>query len=211
MKRYLLAVFPAGAAAALYLWFFNNVAALPGGFFADRFWPLMVFGRLAGITGALGVMGQILVMSGAAWLEPLTGPGLPLKWHHRAGLAIPLALLVHPPLVVWHHALRSGNSFTAQYLSVLRWEDALPAAAGELMIVSAVVLSLPFLRMRMGYKAWRWTHLGVYAGLALSIGHQLALGGDLSAGKPYFAGVWYALLGFTAANTVWYRLIKKAA
>jgi predicted ferric reductase len=208
MKKLFLAVFPAGAAAALYLWFFNNSTAPFGSFFADGLGRLMAFGRLAGIVGALGVMGQLLLISRAKWLEPLFGLDRLTRFHHLAGLIIPLALLAHPPLVVWHHALQTGNSFFVQYLAVLRWEDIVPAAAGTFLILAAVLLSLPFTRRRLSYEAWHTAHLGAYAGLALSIGHQLELGGDLSAELPYFAWTWYALLSFTAANVLWYRLLR---
>lgn len=208
MKKVQLSVFPLLAAAILWLWYYDNSTAPFGSAFADGSGLVMAFGRLAGIMGALGVMGQLLVMSRAPWLEPLTGPGLPVKWHHRAGLLIPLALLVHPPLVVWHHAQAAGVSFAEQYRSVLGWEGVLPAAAGEFLIIAAVILSLPFARRRLSPAAWHRTHLAVYLGLALSIGHQLELGGDLNAEKPWFAWAWYGLLAFTAANAAWYRLLK---
>lgn len=208
MKKIFPAVFPAGAAIVLALWYYDNSSAPMGSFFTDRTGLVMALGRLAGIIAALGVMGQLLAMSRAAWLEPLLGQALPVKWHHRAGLAVPLALLAHPPLVVWHHALQSGRGFAEQYLAVLKWDDVLPAACGAILILLAVLLSLPFIWRRLNYKFWYASHLGVYLGLALSIGHQLELGGDLSAEKPYFAWAWYALLGFTAANTAWYRIIK---
>ncbi|HCC46533.1 MAG TPA: hypothetical protein DEQ38_00190 [Elusimicrobia bacterium] len=208
MKKAQLFVFPLLAAAILWLWYYDNSTAPFGSFFADGPGLVMAFGRLAGIIGALGVMGQLLVMSRAPWLEPLAGPGLPVKWHHRAGLIIPLALLAHPPLVVWHHAQAAGISFAEQYRSVLGWEDVPLAAAGEFLIIAAVLLSLPFFRRRLSFGAWHRTHLAVYLGLALSIGHQLELGGDLSAEKPYFAWLWYGLLAYTATSAAWYRLIK---
>ena len=208
MKKIFLAVFPALAAVVLALWYYDNSSAPMGSFFTGGPGLVMAFGRLAGVIGALGVIGQLLSMSRAAWLEPLTGQSLPVKWHHRAGLAIPLALLVPPPLVVWHHALQAGVTFPEQYLSTLSWPYVPSAALGGALIIAAAVLSLPFVRRRLAYGVWHKIHLGVYAGLALSIGHQLALGGDLSAEKPYFAWAWYALLGFTAANGTWYRLIK---
>lgn len=208
MKKAALLLFPLLAAAALCLWYYDNSTAPFGSFFTDGNNLLMVLGRLAGIVGALGVMGQLLVMSRASWLEPLTGPGLPVKWHHRAGLAIPLALLVHPPLVVLHHAQAAGVSFAEQYRSVLGWEDVPLAATGEALIIAAVLLSLPVLRRRLSYGAWQKTHLAVYLGLALTVGHQLELGGDLNAEKPWFAWTWYALLAFTAVNAAWFRLAK---
>jgi predicted ferric reductase len=208
MRKTQLFLFPALAALVLCLWYYDNSTAPFGSFFADRTGWVMALARLAGILGALGVMGQLLVMSRAPWLEPLTGAALPVKWHHRAGLIIPLLLLAHPPLAVWHHSLLSDVPFVQQYVSVLGWEDVAFAAAGEALIIAAVLLSLPFFRKLLSYGAWHKTHLAVYAGLALSVGHQLALGGDLSAEKPYFAWAWYVLLAFTAANALWYRLIR---
>jgi len=208
MKKATLYLFPLLAAAALALWYYDNSTAPFGSFFADREGLIMAAGRLTGILAALGVMGQLLAMSRAPWLQPLTGPALPVAWHHRAGLAIPLALLIHPALVVWHHARAAGISFFEQYLSVLGWEDVAAAAAGEALIIGAVLLSLPAVRRRLSYGAWFKTHLAVYLGLALSVGHQLELGGDLNAEKPWFAWAWYALLAFTAANAAWFRLVR---
>lgn len=208
MKKILLGFFPACLALAVFFWFRDSVAAPAGSLFDDRVGMVLAFGRLAGIVGAAGVMGQLLLMSRAGWLEPLFGPGRPVRIHHIAGLVIPLALLVHPPLVVWHHAMQTGNGFLAQYLSILKWEDVLAAACGEFLIITAVVLSLPFVRRRLSYKVWHTAHLGAYFGLALSIGHQLELGGDIAAEMRYFAWTWYAMLGFTAVNILWYRLIK---
>lgn len=208
MKKFLLAVFPALALTALCLWYYDNSTAPAGSFFVDEAGLLMAFGRLAGIVGALGVMAQLLLVSRAGWLEPLFGLDRLTRFHHAAGLLVPLALLVHPPLVVWSHALQAGSSFLSQYLVVLKWDDILPAAAGELLIITAVLLSLPFARRRLGYEAWHTVHLVSYLGLAMAIGHQLAYGGDLNSGRAWFAWTWYALLAFTAANLLWYRLLR---
>lgn len=203
----MLFFFPAAAAAALGLWGLDSFSA---GLFSGKAELALAFGRLAGITAALAVAGQLLSMSRAAWLEPLLGPALPLKWHHRAGLAVPLALLAHPPLIVLHHALKNDRTFTSQFLSILRWEDVPAAAAGAVLLVAAALASLPFFKNKLGYPAWKKLHLLTYAGLALAIGHQLELGGDLAGPKPYFAAAWYAILGFTALNALWWRLLKPA-
>jgi len=208
MKKAALLLFPVLALAALGLWVYDNLTAPMGSFFADAAGWVMALARLAGILGALGVMGQILMMSRATWLAPLTGGALTVKWHHRAGLLIPLLLLAHQPLVAWHHSLLSGLSFGEQYLAILRWEDVPQAAAGLALIAAAALLSLDYFRRRLPYSLWRRLHLGVYAGLALSVGHQLELGGDVSAELPYFAWAWYGLLAFTAASALWFRLLK---
>jgi predicted ferric reductase len=208
MKKIFLLVFPAGVLLAVFFWYRDSVNSPVGSLFADPAGLYLAFGRLAGILGALGVMGQLLLVSRAKWLEPPFGLDRLTRYHHFFGLAIPLALLVHPALVVTYHAMQTGNSFAAQYLAVLRWEDVLAAACGEFFILLAVFLSLPFTRRRLSYERWYTAHLGAYLGLALAIGHQLELGGDVNAAPAHFAWTWYALLAFTAANTVWYRLLR---
>ena len=208
MKKFLLLIFPAGALLVVFFWYNNCLNGPLGSLFTDQAGLFMAFGRLAGIIAALGVMGQLLLISRARWLEPLFGLDRLTRVHHFAGLIIPLALLVHPPLVVWSHALQTGTAFFSQYLAVLKWEDILPAAAGEALILIAVLLSLPFTRRRLSYEAWHRAHLGAYAGLALSIGHQLELGGDIAAELRYFAWTWYCLLAFTGLTVLWYRLLR---
>lgn len=206
MKKILSAVFPLGASAVLYFWYINNGAAPGAGVSAGGPGLVMALGRLAGILAALGVMGQLLLVSRAAWLEPLYGLDRLTRLHHLAGLIIPLALLAHPPLVVWYHAMQSGTGFIAQYVAALGWEDMPAAACGEFLIIAAVILSLPFARRRLSYEAWHGAHLAAYAGLALSIGHQLEHGADL--GSPWFARTWYSLYAFVLLNLAWGRVFK---
>lgn len=207
MKNIMLFIFPAAAAAALLLW---GVDSSSSGLFQGKAGLALAFGRLAGIVAALGVAGQLLSMSRASWLEPLLGPVLPVKWHHRIGLALPLALLAHPPLVVWHNALKNDRAFLSQFFSILRWEYVPAAIAAAALILAAAISSLPAFRNRLGFPAWRRLHLLAYAGLALSIGHQFEQGGDLTGMKPYFAAAWIAVLVFTALNALWWRLLKPA-
>lgn len=208
MKKIFLLFFPAGALLAVLFWYRDSAASPVGSLFSDPAGIYLALGRLAGIVGALGVMWQLLLVSRAKWLEPLFGLDRLTRYHHVSGLIIPLALLVHPPLVAVYHAMQNGLGFLSQYLAILRWEDVLPAAFGELLIILAVFLSLPFSRRRLSYEQWHTAHLGAYLGLALAIAHQLGLGGDLNSGTRYFSVVWYALLAFTAANALWYRLLR---
>lgn len=208
MKKLLLLVFPAGALLAIFFWYGDCVNSPVGSLFSDQAGLLIAFGRLAGIVGALGVMSQLLLISRAKWLEPLFGLDRLTRFHHLNGLIIPFALLVHPVLVVWYHSLQTGDGFFVQYLAVLKWDDVLAAAVGAMLILTAVLLSLPFTRRSLSYEAWHSVHLGAYAGLALAIGHQLALGGDLAAEVRYFAWTWYALLAFTGITVLWYRLLR---
>ena len=121
-----------------------------------------------------------------------------------------MALLAHPVLVVWHYALTGGRGFLPQLYTTLGWEDVTAAALGAALIIAAVIISLPYFKLRLGVRVWRRLHLFTYLGLALSIGHQVELGGDLAGPRSYFAAAWYAMLGFTALNALWWRLLRRS-
>ena len=207
MKKLLLAVFPSGALLLVGLWAYNSLNSAMGSLFADRAGLLLAFGRLAGIAGGLGVMAQLLLVSRAKWVEPLFGLDRLTRYHHLCGLVIPLALLAHPPLIVLYHAELTDSAFLSQYLAMLKWDYVPAAAAGGALLLAAVFLSLPFARRRLSYERWHTAHLGAYLGLALTLGHQINLGGDLAA-SVLFSRAWFALLAFAGLNLAWYRFLK---
>jgi len=206
-KKILFLLFPAGAALVLGLWCYDCLNAPMGSLFGDPSGLLLAFGRLAGIVAAAGILAQLLLISRVKWLEPLYGLDRLTKVHHVLGLAIPFALVLHPSLLILHHAGQGGISFLAQYKEILGWEDALAASAGSVLILLAVALSLPSVRRRLDYEVWHYSHLLLYAGLGLAVGHQLELGGDINF-NPLFARTWYALYFFTLANLFWGRFLK---
>ena len=206
MKKIFLALFPIGVGAAMVFWYFDCVNAPMGSLFSDASGLLLALGRLAGLLAAAGILAQLLLVSRAKWLEPLFGLDRLTRAHHIAGLVIPLALVLHPVLITMYHAGQGGVSFMTQFRAILGWEDALAAGAGAGLVIGAVIMSLPFAR-RFSYEIWHSSHLFLYAGFGLAVGHQLELGGDIN-GNPYFAGTWYALYVFVLANLLWGRVLK---
>ena len=200
-------MFPAGVAAAICLWAVDCVNAPTGSLFDDGTGLFLAFGRLAAMLAVSGILTQVLLVSRAKWLEPLFGLDRLTKAHHISGLIIPFALLLHPPLIILHHAGREGVSFLAQFGTILGWEDVPAAAAGAVLVFGAVLMSLQAVRRRFTYEVWHSSHLFLYAALGLAAGHQLGLGGDIN-NDPYFAGVWYALYAFVLANLLWGRALK---
>ncbi|MCX5785859.1 MAG: ferric reductase-like transmembrane domain-containing protein [Elusimicrobia bacterium] len=207
MKKIPLFIFPAGVIAAIGLWLFNSLNSPVGSLFEDSAGRLLAFGRLAGILAALGILAQLLLISRVKWVEPLFRPGRRINAHHLEGLLIPLVLVLHPILVIMSSAVQNDLSFFAQCRNMLGWEGILAAAAGMLIVFTAVFLSLPAVKKRLNYKVWRGSHLLLYAALGLFVGHQLELGGDVN-GNFYFAMVWYSLYGFVLATLAWCRFIK---
>lgn len=207
MKKIFLTAFPGGVLAALGLWAFDCVNAPGGSLFGGASGLLLAAGRLAALLAATGIMAQLLLVSRVKWLEPVFGLDRLTRAHHVSGLVIPFALVLHPILITFHHAGREGVPFPAQFGTILGWEGTPAAAAGALLVLAAVVMSLPAARRRLSYEAWHNSHLFLYAGLGLVVGHQLELGGDIN-GNAYFARTWYALYVFTLANLLWGRALK---
>lgn len=207
MKKIYQALFPIGIAAALVLWALDCAGDPPGGLFRDGPGLLLALGRLAGMLAAAGIMAQLLLISRVKWLEPYFGLDRLTRKHHVLGLVIPFALLLHPALVTLSHARQAGLPFLAQYREILGWEDVMAASAGAILIFAAVLMSLPPVRRRLSYEVWHTSHLFIYAGLGLAVGHQLELGGDI-AGNAHFALTWYALYAFALGNLAWGRVLK---
>src|SRR5258708_2451088 len=82
----------------------------------------------------------------------------------------------------------------------------LRATAAWLIAVGLALLALPRLRRRMPYEVWHLLHLSSYAVLVLSVGHQFAVGQELSV--PGFARYFSLFLwGVVVAAVVWGRAV----
>ncbi len=207
MKKPLLFLFPVCVLFAFVLWYQNCAANSSGSLFGDMPGLLLASGRLAGLAAAAGILAQLLLVSRVGWLEPLFGLDRLTKAHHILGLTIPAALILHPALLIMRHSVSKGTSFLVQYKEMLGWEDIPAASAGSFLVLLAVIMSLPAVRRRFSYETWHFSHLFLYAGLGLAVGHQLELGGDINS-NPAFARTWYALYAFSLANLIWGRFLR---
>ena len=206
MRKLLLATGPAVLLAVAGLWAWDCVQAPSGNMFTEG-GLLLALGRLAGLLAACAVLAQLVLVSRAAWLEPVFGLDRLARVHHFVGAAVPLGLLSHPVLVTLAHARKDEVPLLEQFGKILGWEDTAAAAAGMACILTAAALSLPPLRRRLSYERWHAFHLLGYLGLGLALGHQLALGGDI-ADNPWFGRLWVGLLAFAAANVLGYRFAR---
>ncbi len=207
MKKPLLFLFPACVLFLFFLWRQNCAADPSGSLFSDAPGLFLAFGRLAGLAAAAGILAQLLLVSRAGWLEPLFGLDRLTRAHHVLGLAIPAALILHPALIVMRHSAAEGTAFFAQYKAMLGWEDIPAASAASALVLLAVIISLPAVRRKLSYETWHYSHLLLYAGLGLAVGHQLELGGDIN-NSPAFARTWYVLYAFSMASLVWGRVLR---
>ena len=169
---------------------------------------LLAWGRLAGLLAAFGCLLQVNLVGRLRWVEQAFGLDRLTRLHHVTGFCLVALLAAHPVLVTFGRAQINQVSCWAQFTDFCRtWEDVLAAAIGLGVLLAAVGLSITIIRRRLRYETWHATHLAIYIALALVLGHQISVGGDL-ASKPVFRAYWLALYAFTFANLLGYRVVR---
>lgn len=172
----------------------------------------LAYGRLTGLLVAFGALVQLLLVGRLPWVERAFGQDRLTRLHHVFGFSLVVLLLAHPVLVLAGHAAQAGLSLKDQYLDFMKsWEDLPAASAGLLLMVAALAFSLVVLLKKIRYEAWYATHLLFYLAIALSFGHQLEVGTDLTVGVGWFRYYWIVLFAFVFLNLLVYRVIRPIA
>ncbi|KQX62721.1 ferric reductase-like transmembrane domain-containing protein [Angustibacter sp. Root456] len=184
-------------------------SALTGGTAADR---LVGLGRLTGLVGTVLLLLQLLLAARLPWVDRTYGHDRALVAHRRLSrVALPL-LLAHAGALVLGYGARSGISPALAWLvePVRMLGGAVPdmltafVALGVLVVVA--VTSVNAARRRTRHETWHLVHFTAYAGVALSLPHQLSTGTDI-AGHPVTRAFWLALYVATAGAVVVFRVL----
>ncbi len=179
--------------------------ALVGGW--DTAWASM--SRLTGlVTSGLALVGVVLAGRPRA-LERLFGMDRLFLWHRVIGDTVGLLLVAHVATGTTDWIIHSGFSKTIS--DFIGGEPYMGLATIGGAIVGLVILSsLKSMRRRLSYETWYFVHLAVYLGFAISYGHQIVLGTDLS--EDRVARVFWAALHIGAVSCVawgrWGRLVR---
>lgn len=187
-------------AATIGSWYAHSGALL----LAGGSGALIALGRLSGLVLMLLVMAQLVLASRAPfldWTDRLSAPRL----HRFLGFSIAFALLSHVLLIVAGYA--AGGSWLGQFVSMLTWEDILPALLGGLAMLAIGVVSVRAIRSRLRYEWWYRVHLSLYAAIYLAIGHQLAAG-DMAEGVARL--FWIGLMVASGGTLLVYRVLRPA-
>ena len=196
--------------AAVVAWWYWNVAHHPMGnmLAGDTASRRLAWGRLAGLLAALALVVQLILIGRVRWLEPAYGLDRLTRVHHVNGLLVPLLLLAHVGLIVSAYSRQFSTPVLAELKDLLlHWDDVAAAAAAFLLALGVVGLSLQRVRRRLRYETWFYVHLLTYAVLFLSVGHQLAVGGDF-ADHPAATAAWWGLYAFGVGNLVLFLVAR---
>lgn len=150
---------------------------------------LIALGRLTGLVGTALLLIQLLLAGRLPWVDRTYGHDRALVAHRRISrVALPL-LLAHAGAIILGYAARDGLNAVAGWVLESVWllrggaPDMLTAFAAMVILIVVAVTSVRAARRRASHETWHLVHLTGYAGVALSLPHQLSAGSDI-AGHP---------------------------
>ncbi|MGW7529915.1 ferredoxin reductase family protein [Streptomyces sp. NPDC054783] len=182
--------------AAVVAWFF-----VQAGFASNT---LIVLGRLAGLSGALLMAFQLLLVARLPWLDHRIGMDRLTSWHRRTGFGILWTLLTHAVFITFGYAQASSMDPVNQLVNLAETvEGVLRAVVALALIVLVGAVSARWARRRLAYETWHFIHLYTYAAVVLAFTHQVAAGTTFTsspAARTYWYSVWGTALGAVLAG-----------
>ena len=171
---------------------------------------LIALGRLAGLIAALLLLGQVLIITRASWLERIYGLDRLSRVHRWNAGAILLLAGTHAGSLIGGYAGRKELSWPEQFWDFFEnWDAVNLACGGVAILVITVLLSSRLLPFRPCYSVWYGLHLLVYPAVVLVAIHQFETGPTANE-QPFFYYFWWLLLLLTALQVAYARLIYPA-
>ncbi|MET0496138.1 MAG: ferredoxin reductase family protein [Actinoplanes sp.] len=184
------------------LWLHNGgMRALsePGG-------PATSVGRLTGLVASDLLLLQVLLMARIPWVESSYGQDALARRHRLVGFASFWLMIAHVVLITVGYAQSGGGGLVGEAWDlVVTYPGMVLAAAGTVLLVLVVVLSIRVARRRQRYETWHLIHLYAYLGVGLALPHQLWTGADFIASASARL-YWWSLYGAALSAVVVFRV-----
>lgn len=143
---------------------------LPGGL-------ALAAGTVSALAGTYLCLALLVLTTRVPWIEREVGHDRLLSLHRRVAPYSLVLIAAHVVLTTLGYAQATSTSFLGKLWTIVTTSAwALPAATAFVLMIAMGVMSARFLRSRMRYETWWVAHLYFYLAVALSFGHQLALG-----------------------------------
>jgi len=179
---------------------------------ADAAGRLIALGQLTALIGTALLLLQLLLSGRLPWIDRTYGHDRALVAHRRISrVALPL-LLAHAGAITLGYAARDKLNAVSGWLvepvRLLRGgaPDMLTAFVAMAILIVVAVTSVNAARKRTSHEKWHLVHLTAYAGVALSVPHQLSAGSDIM-GHPLARLYWLALYLGTVGSIVTFRVL----
>ena len=168
---------------------------------------LTAIGQLTALLGTYSALVQVVLMSRSPWLDQLFGIDRIAGWHRWLGFATVYLILGHVVFTTAGYAAADGRSLVAETWTFLStYPYLMMAYAGTALFILIAVISVRAARRRLSHETWHFIHLYVYLAIALSFGHQIAVGTDFER-DPVALGYWVALYVVAVVLVLTFRVI----
>ena len=160
------------------------------------------------LTSAVALLALVLVGRPLS-LERRFGLDRMFVWHRILGDSMGLLLGVH--VVAGTIAWASASGWINAIIDLTgRTSYMALAFVGSLLIGVVTITSLKSIRQRFSYETWYFIHMMAYVGMAVSFGHEIVVGSDLSGdnvARWFWVGLHVAVLSLMVFSR-WGRTIK---
>jgi predicted ferric reductase len=193
----------ASALIVVLLWLSGRGLQLLGSGPADL---LISTGRLTGLVAADLLLVQVFLMARVPMIERSYGQDELARRHRLVGFYSFNLLLAHIALIIVGYTLRDhGNLIRETWTVVTSYGGMLLAVAATIALTLVAVTSVRLARRALRYESWHLLHLYAYAGVGLSIPHEIWTGQDFSTSR--LAQVyWWSTYALAAGAIVLYRV-----
>jgi len=165
----------------------------------------MFLGSLTGLSGTYLALVMVLLVSRIPAVERVVGQDRLLGWHRRLA-PWPIVLIgAHAVLLTFGYAQAAHTGLFHEAGAIIgAYPDMITATIGLGLMMAIGILSIHALRKRLQRETWWLFHLFMYAALALSFPHELALGPSFVR-HPLTQAVWSVAWAATAGLVLTYR------
>jgi predicted ferric reductase len=204
MKKFIVNLFAAANFGVIaYFWWAHSGKMLSGALPQQ----LIALGRITGLLAVCFVLIQFLLIGRIKWLEKAYGFDKLAILHHWTAFFALFFMFAHLGFLLFGYGARTQQNIAGQFAAFLGWEGVFAATVAIILFLVVSATSVIMAVKQYNYERWYFIHLASYAAIFLAFGHQLAVGADFI--NHTFAGYWWFLYGFVAANFIYYRFARQ--
>lgn len=198
----------------IYFLFFGNFALVTSIWFVHSSYYIqnpaggnlyIAIGRILGLWAELFLLTELMLIGRITWFENLFGFDRLNKVHRWIGYSIFSLILAHPLFLTLGYAQESSVSFVAQFLNFLGAKDGILIAAIAVLVFLYIIFISAFVRKKVNYETWYFTHLLTYVAIGLALPHQLGTA-DLLGDWPLY--YWYVINFSVFGLVLLYRFLR---